>query len=257
MSLFYDDLVSRSLLEMSTFLKLKRNTFLGDLLEPTGVTICWLSEKSSFDELINSCVVEKNKQAFLAGNSRLGTRCEICPEDNSLTTPPILQKHRGRSIISLDCTGLQKWDALGFLYRLSLLSKEPTPIVVIDNITAIPRVGQAVEDPVVVENWLLHSWHNDSIQLVEKSGIPFTLHPQDFTVLIPILKEDGSNINLSRLRNDCFGQLEFEESLKRWTETDFCEVYQYYARIGRITRGQETEINEYLKTHPENPSSVR
>lgn len=243
MSKFNDNLVERPLLTEDMLLELKRNTFLGDILAHSGAMVVWVADEQEFERLVYSHIEKKHLPNSFSGP--LTTLYEVAPEDNAaLTTPPILQRQKGRSILSLDCSGLKKGDALGFLHDLSQLP--PKAIAVIKDITEIPQSGANIDNPAYVENLLLHSWHNDVISHNDKSGKPFTLHTQDYTVLIPLLRQHSKNINLARLRNDFYAHLQFEESLDSWVNSEFIEDYLYYTEINRISHEQSTAIKEYL-----------
>ena len=211
MGQFDKDLIEKPVLTEGAFCSLKYNTFLGDLLHHHGALICLTNDDKGLRALIDMItmyVIEINQSVFLPGR-HLDSKGILSPNDSVLTIPPVLQKHNRRSIITLDCSGLKKGDALGFLHRLSQLPAEQKPVVVINNITSIPPAGSITDDPLYVENLLLHSWHNDVIRLADKDGAPFTITPRDFTILIPVSKQKKTNINMSRLRNDCYPHLQF------------------------------------------------
>lgn len=242
MSVFDKDLVERPPLTEEMLLELKRNTYLGDILAHSGAIVIWVEDEREFDQLLFSHAEKKDPP--MCGCGQWTALYEVAPEDLSLTTPPILQRQKGRSILSLDCSGLGKYDAPGYLHCLSQLP--PRAIAVIKHITEIPQTGANIDDPAYVEDLLLHSWHNDVISLNDKTGTPFTLHTQDFTVLIPIMKENSANINLARLRNDNLAQIQFKEDLNSWMDKDFLDVYQYYAKIDRISSEQSTAVQWFL-----------
>lgn len=80
---------------------------------------------------------------------------------------PDLKEHSNRKIFSLDCRGLRKGDAYGWLQKLQLqteASRRNDPIVIINNITQIPDGDRNFyDDPVYVTNLLLRSWKNPDI----------------------------------------------------------------------------------------------
>lgn len=242
MSSFDKDLVERPPLSEEMLLMLKRDTYLGDILAHSGAMVVWVEDEQEFDKLIFSHVKKKNPSLINCG--QWAALYEVSPEESPLSTPPILQRQKGRSILSLDCSGLRKDYALCYLHCLSQLP--PQSIAVIKHITEIPQTGANIDDPAYVEDLLLHSWHNDVISLNDKTGTPFTLHTQDFTVLIPIMKENSANINLARLRNDNLAQIQFKEDLNSWMDKDFLDVYQYYAKIDRISSEQSTAVQWFL-----------
>lgn len=76
---------------------------------------------------------------------------------------PLLSRHKGREIVSLDCKGLKKGDAYGWMVALAEKVKEaPNLIAVIENIAEIPS-GPQCDDPHYVENLLGHSWKNNVV----------------------------------------------------------------------------------------------
>lgn len=66
-------------------------------------------------------------------------------------------------IVSLDCRGLKKGDAQGWMAIVAKAVEETTNmIVIIENLAEIPS-GPLCDDPQYVENLLGHSWKNDKI----------------------------------------------------------------------------------------------
>lgn len=103
----------------------------------------------------------------------------------------MLKKSQGRPIIRWDVRFFRKDDAIGSMYKLSQQPSDPKPIVIIENITDIPDGDRTVyDDPVLVENVLLHSWKNDTIHLTHHQAGAFQLNRQDYTVLFPVLPGD-------------------------------------------------------------------
>lgn len=75
----------------------------------------------------------------------------------------LLSRYKGREIDSLDCRGLKKGDAYGWMVSLAKKVKEtPDLIAIIENIAEIPS-GPQCDEPQYVENLLGHSWKNDVI----------------------------------------------------------------------------------------------
>ena len=108
---------------------------------------------------------------------------EITRKENAITNR--FKKHIGRPINLLDCRSLCKWDAIGWLEKVSLLPKNPKPILVIENITEIPDEDINHDDPQIVRNMLLHSWKNSKTEFFNsKSGHNFTIEPKDYTVFV-------------------------------------------------------------------------
>lgn len=242
MSIMDKDLVMKPIMTDELLLKLKRNTFFGNLLTITGAQIVRVNNTEEFARHLDAYIKAKKGQKICING--LDSVYEICVEDNTLTTPPILMKQNGRTLVSLDCSMLHKDDALGFM---SLLSRLPSKTVaVIKNITEIPQESTFTDNPDYVENLLLHSWHNDEISLIDKTGAPFTLLSNNYTVIILMQNNDNSAINISRMRYDCYGQVQFKESLDAWIETEFFECLDYYGKINRLSSEQLTAVKEYL-----------
>ena len=83
----------------------------------------------------------------------------------AITNPisALLSRYKGREVVSLDCRGLKKGDAQGWMARVAKAVEEtPNMIVIIENLAEIPS-GPLCDDPQYVENLLGHSWKNDMI----------------------------------------------------------------------------------------------
>ena len=83
----------------------------------------------------------------------------------AITNPisALLSRYKGREVVSLDCRGLKKGDAQGWMARVAKAVEEtPNMIVIIENLAEIPS-GPLCDDPQYVENLLGHSWKNDKI----------------------------------------------------------------------------------------------
>lgn len=64
----------------------------------------------------------------------------------------------------MDCRGLRKGDAYGWLLKLSKLNSNP--IVIINNITQVPDGDRNIyDDPEYIRNILLRSWKNEQINV--------------------------------------------------------------------------------------------
>lgn len=129
-------------------------------------------------------VVEtKDVKAFL------DTFCEKVSADYSVLGSGLLadrlKSNQGRPIIRWDVKTFRKNDAIGSMYSLS--KQKDKPIVIIENITDIPDGDRSFyDDPVLVENVLLHSWKNDVIDLTHPQYGPFQLNREDYTVIFPV-----------------------------------------------------------------------
>lgn len=74
----------------------------------------------------------------------------------------VLKAHKHRRVLSLDCRGLKKGDALGWMKALS--QDDDNLIVVLENATQIPEGDLSVyDDSKYVENLLTRSWKNDVV----------------------------------------------------------------------------------------------
>ena len=95
----------------------------------------------------------------------------------------------GRPIIRWDASKFCKNDAVDSMYRLS--QQKDKPIVIIENIADIPDGDRNIyDDPVLVENVLLHSWKNDTIHLTHPQHGPFQLNSWDYTVIFLVKPGD-------------------------------------------------------------------
>ena len=75
-----------------------------------------------------------------------------------------LLSHKGRKVVSKDCRGLKKGDALGWIRDFSKEDKDA--IIVIENVTQIHEGDPALYDPKqYVENILVRSWKNNDIYI--------------------------------------------------------------------------------------------
>lgn len=77
------------------------------------------------------------------------------------------------------------------MYALSRLPKDPKPVVLIENIANIPVGSPDVyDDPVYVENVLLHSWKNEVINLTHWREGAFQIVSRDYTIIIIVSSGD-------------------------------------------------------------------
>ena len=103
---------------------------------------------------------------------------------------------QGRPIIRWDAKTFKKYDAVGSMYILS--QRKDKPIVIIENIAEIPDGDRNIyDDPVLVENILLHSWKNDTIHLTHPKHGPFQLKEWDYTVIFPVKPGDLQKLHHS------------------------------------------------------------
>lgn len=98
---------------------------------------------------------------------------------------PKLKEHQSRNIYSIDCRGLRKSDAYGWLSAIAKASIDP--IVIIENVTQIPDGDRTIyDDSNYVANLLLRSWKNDDIY----SG-DLHIDRRRFTVILTCPPEDA------------------------------------------------------------------
>ena len=114
-----------------------------------------------------------------------------------------LKSQQGRPIIRWDASKFCKNDAVGSMYRL--MKRKDKPIVIIENIAEIPDGDRNIyDDPVIVENILLHSWKDDTIHLTHPQHGPFQLNKWDYTVIFPVKPGDFQKLHHS-IKGDGFG----------------------------------------------------
>ena len=110
----------------------------------------------------------------------------------------IFQKeHKERDYLSLDCRGLRKGDACGWLKAISEGIENGTlnkPILVIENVNQIPDGDRNIyDDPLYVENILVRSWKNELINISD-----FYIDRRELTVILTCSPE-----NQTLLGNAC------------------------------------------------------
>ena len=116
----------------------------------------------------------------------------------------MLRKQQGRQIIKWDVKSFKKYDAIGSMHVLSKRSDKP--IVIIENITDIPeKTSDIYDDPVEIENTLLHSWKDDILRFNSERFGSFQLNRMDYTVIFPVPK--GSLGNLHHRLDDGIGSI--------------------------------------------------
>ena len=91
---------------------------------------------------------------------------QLISETISNPTSELLSRYKGREVVSLDCRGLCKGDAYGFMAIIAQkVGQGQHPIVIIENLAEIPE-GSQCDNPQYVESLLGHSWKNDKIFLL-------------------------------------------------------------------------------------------
>ncbi|MBR5703404.1 MAG: hypothetical protein IKX45_04050 [Bacteroidales bacterium] len=244
MSTLSSDLVSKPLLTQETYLELEKNLFLGiDLLNQTGATICWENGSNTLANLIDQHI--KKKRGVVSAFGRFASLYEFKPNVvNPLTIPTILLQHKGRPVVSVDCRLLGKKDAIGILYRLSQMSTSLRPIVIINNITDLPPEDAYHDDPMAVENLLLHLWKDDCRQLSHPTEGAFVIRRNNYSVLIPIHDSKRSHINMPRLRNDNLAQIHLSTDRPQWNLNK--EELSYLEKRGWISSEIANQVCEYI-----------
>ena len=180
MSLFDDDLVKN---EEFTRKRLKEEEFMACCLS-YGATIVECDVPKAFISRLEDIV---NPSAQIIGT-------DVVVE--------MLRKQQGRPIIKWDVKSFKKYDAIGSMHTLSKRSDKP--IVIIENITDIPeKTSDIYDDPVEIENTLLHSWKNDILRFDSERFGSFQLNRLDYTVIYPVPK--GSLGNLHHRLDDGIG----------------------------------------------------
>ena len=107
-----------------------------------------------------------------------------------------LKHQQGRPIIRWDASSFRKNDAVGSMYLLSKQPKEPRPVLIVENITELPDGDRSVyEDPVLLENILLHSWKNDVIHLTHHQNGPFELMSKDYSIIFLVHPDSISKLH--------------------------------------------------------------
>ena len=98
---------------------------------------------------------------------------------------PKLKEHQSRNIYSIDCRGLRKGDAYGWLSAIAKASIDP--IVIIEYVTQIPDGDRTIyDDSNFVANLLLRSWKNEDIYAGD-----LHIDRRKFTVILTCPPEDA------------------------------------------------------------------
>jgi hypothetical protein len=132
-----------------------------------------------------------------------GVKCVVSKGDldikNSIINrfSEVQKEHKERDYLSLDCRGLRKGDACGWLKAISEGIKNGTlnkPILVIENVDQIPDGDRNIyDDPLYVENILVRSWKNELINISD-----FYIDRRELTVILTCSPE-----NQTLLGNAC------------------------------------------------------
>ena len=96
--------------------------------------------------------------------------------------------HKHRRVVSLDCRGLKKGDALGWMKALS--QDDDNLIVVLENVTQIPEGDLGVyDDRRYVENLLIRSWKNEDIYFDDSH-----INRRNHTIILTCPPEDAEKL---------------------------------------------------------------
>lgn len=165
MSLFDDDLVENN----EFFQKmLKEQEFMANCLSAGAVVVECDDPKAFISRL----------------EDRISPNAQIIGSD---VEDEMLRKQQGRPIVKWDARTFKRYDAKGSMHVLSKRSDKP--IVIIENITDIPeKTSEIFDDPIEVENTLLHSWKNDTLRFDNERFGSFQLNRLDYIVIFPVLK---------------------------------------------------------------------
>ncbi|MBR1808324.1 MAG: hypothetical protein IJ776_02940 [Paludibacteraceae bacterium] len=138
-----------------------------------------------------------------------------------------MQQHAGRKVYTLDCRKLCKYDAIGWLRSVSQLPLSPKPILVIENITEIPKEDEVHDNPQYVQNLLVHSWKNETNDFTDnrpgQNYEQFTINPRNYTVFLTWTPETKEMLN------------------SVWSPSDG------YAWIGNFNEHRQKFIDEYMR----------
>ena len=116
----------------------------------------------------------------------------VSPNFNALAEN--LRKQQVRPMVKWDVKTFKKYDAEGSMHVLSKRSDKP--VIIIENITNIPEITSEIfDDPIEVENKLLHSWKNDILHFDSNKFGSFQLNRLDYTVIFPVQKGSLKNLH--------------------------------------------------------------
>lgn len=109
----------------------------------------------------------------------------------------VQKEHKERDYLSLDCRGLRKGDACGWLKAISEGIENGTlnkPILVIENVDQIPEGDSNIyDDPQYIVDILVRSWKNELINISD-----FYIDRRELTVILTCSPE-----NQTLLGNAC------------------------------------------------------
>lgn len=140
------------------------------------------------------------------------TNCNLSQLISEAISNPIselLSRHNGREVVSLDCRGLCKGDAYGFMAIIAQkVGQGQHPIVIIENLAEIPA-GSQCDNPQYVENLLGHSWKNDKIFFGE-----YMIDASNLTVILTFAPKYAEELGV-KFRADSYSWMpDFDEKLE-------------------------------------------
>lgn len=93
-----------------------------------------------------------------------------------------------RSVYTIDCKSLCKFDAICWLENLSKMPKTPKKtIIIIENITEIPDEDDVHDSPKYVEEILIHSWKNSENSFYNpRTKDEFKIKPNDYIIFLTV-----------------------------------------------------------------------
>lgn len=139
--------------------------------------------KRTFEQCMLTCVMPGTVKCIVAAPG-FADRLLKALETASLGLAP----HRDRKVISNDCRGLKKGDALGWIRDISNDDKDA--IVVLENVTQIPEGDPALYDPKpYVENILVRSLKNTDVYIDD-----YHIDRRNLTVVLTCPPEDEEHL---------------------------------------------------------------
>lgn len=147
-----------------------------------------------------------------ASANRVVTKCnlpQLISEAISYPISELLSRHKGREVVSLDCRGLCKGDAYGFMAIIAQkVGQGQYPIVIIENLAEIPE-GSQCDNPQYVENLLGHSWKNDKIFFGE-----YMIETSNLTIILTFAPKYAEELGV-KFRSDSYSWIPyFDEELE-------------------------------------------
>lgn len=160
-----------------------------------------------------ACVVAEEQVKILQGGVKIYASATLAGKIKGRINDAethILKEHQAREVISLDCRGLRKGDAYGWLMALS--QQENNPIVIISNVSEIPDGDRNIyDDPVYVRKILLSSWKNEHIDIGDVH-----IDRNNMTVILTASNEGRDMLQKECGLNSYAWIGDYDERLKTW-----------------------------------------